>query len=89
MILPSERQVILELSHVILDHTHHGMRIYPTSMTAALILQHSAGLERSENIPHTSLALAILPSPRRTDKTVGMVEGTGITERLQGTLGGR
>lgn len=89
MILSSERQVILELSHVILDHTHHGMRIYPTSMTAALILQHRAGLERSENLPPASLTLAILSSLRRADETAGMVEDTGITERLQGTLGER
>lgn len=53
MILPSERQVILELSHVILDHTHHGMRVYPTAMAATLILQHSVGQERSENSPVT------------------------------------
>ena len=54
MILPEERQVILELSHVILDHTHHGMHIYPTAMTAALLLQHSSGLERSESLTISS-----------------------------------
>lgn len=40
--------MILELSHVILDHTHQGMHIYPTAMVAALLLQHRDGLERSE-----------------------------------------
>jgi glycerone phosphate O-acyltransferase len=48
VILPRERQVILELSHVILDHTHHGMWVFPTAMTAALLLQHSSGLERKD-----------------------------------------
>ena len=38
---------------MILDHTHHGMRIFPTSLTAALLLQHSTtGLGRSE-LTHT------------------------------------
>ena len=56
VVLPEERQVILELSHWILDHTHHGMHIYPTAMTAALLLQHSSGLERGElSIPSLSL----------------------------------
>ena len=62
MILPRERQVILELSHVILDHTHRGMWVYPTAMTAALILQHSTGLERSEQslVHHFHLDVSFL-----------------------------
>ena len=60
VILPSERQVILELSHVILGHTHRGMWVYPTAMTAALILQNRTGLEKSETTP---LVLSLSPSP--------------------------
>ena len=45
--------MILELSHVILGHTHRGMWVYPTAMTATLLLQHSAaGLERGEMASH-------------------------------------
>ena len=94
VILPRERQVILELSHVILDHTHHGMWVFPTAMTAALLLQHSSGLERSEeSLAHhfyiddvSFLSSTIL---RGLGKYVRVVEGTGATERFQGSLGGR
>ena len=48
MVLPSERQVVLELSHVVLDCIHQGMRVYPTAMVAALVLQNTTGLERGE-----------------------------------------
>ena len=93
MILPQERHVILELSHVILDHTHQGMHIYPTAMTATLLLQYdSSGLTRGKPLVIISSAHPISPSVcvyRGVDGEVGMAEGTGPTEGLQDTLGGR
>ncbi|CAI8011661.1 Dihydroxyacetone phosphate acyltransferase [Geodia barretti] len=93
LILPQERQVILELSHVILDHTHHGMHVYPTAMTAALLLQHGSGLERGE--PRTifsshPLFLRVSASVYRgADAEIREVKGTGGIERIQDALGGR
>ena len=82
--------MIIELSHVILDHTHCGMWVYPTAMTAALILQHSTGCERSEELLvhnfHFDISSMIL---RGVDEYVGVAEGTGATERVQSSLGRR
>ncbi len=39
VVLPRERDVILELGHVILDSTHHGMRVFPSSLVATVMLQ--------------------------------------------------
>ena len=78
MILPSERQVVLELSHVVLDHIHQGMRIYPTAMVAALVLQNTNGLERGKR-PGKERGwhchLMPLPSLRRADGAAGVAEG--------------
>jgi hypothetical protein len=92
VILPQERQVILELSHVILDHTHHGMHIYPTAMTAALLLQYGSGLGRGE--PHTIFSSNISLSPcfclcRGAGAEIRVAKGTGGIERIQDALGGR
>ena len=78
---------------MILDHTHHGMHVYPTAMTAALLLQHGSGLERGE--PRTifsshPLFLRVSASVYRgADAEIREVKGTGGIERIQDALGGR
>ena len=48
MVLPGERQLVLKLGHMILDHTHQGMRIYPSALIAATILQSTGGIPLGE-----------------------------------------
>jgi len=48
MVLPGERQLVLKLGHMILDHTHQGMRIYPSALIAATILQSIGGIPLGE-----------------------------------------
>ena len=46
--LPGERQLILKLGHMILDHTHHGMRIFPSTLIATAVLQNTGGISLGE-----------------------------------------
>lgn len=48
MVLSGERQLVLKLGHMILDHTHQGMRIYPSALIAATILQSTGGIPLGE-----------------------------------------
>lgn len=55
MLLPKERQLILELGHMILEHTNQGMRVFPSAMVAALVLQSPEGVARSEAAVGTNI----------------------------------
>lgn len=46
--LPGERQLILKLGHMILDHTHQGMRIFPSTLIATAVLQNTGGISLGE-----------------------------------------
>ena len=48
MVFPGERQLVLKLGHMLLDRTHQGMRIYPSAMIAATVLQNTGGIPLGE-----------------------------------------
>ena len=48
MMLPGERQLVLEVGHMILDHTHQGMRIFPSTLIATTLLQNTGGIPLGE-----------------------------------------
>ena len=48
MILSSERDVVLTLGHKIIDRTRHGMRVFPSSLVATVMLQCRNGLPLDE-----------------------------------------
>ena len=48
LMLPGERQLILKLGHMILDHTHQGMRIFPSTLIATAVLQNTGGISLGE-----------------------------------------
>ena len=49
LVLPKERQLILKLGHMIIKHTNQGMRVFPSAMVAALVLQNPGGVARSKS----------------------------------------
>lgn len=46
--LSSERDVIMELGHTIIDHTHIGMRVFPSSLVATIMIQCREGISCKE-----------------------------------------
>ena len=44
MILSCEREVVLQLGHKIIDHTRHGMRVFPSTLFATVMLQCRNGI---------------------------------------------
>ena len=48
MILSSERDVVLTLGHKVIDRTRHGMRVFPSSLVATVMLQCRNGLPLEE-----------------------------------------
>ena len=48
--LSSERDAVLELGHEIIDHTHNGMRVFPSSLVATIVMQCKDGIPFEELI---------------------------------------
>ena len=48
MSLSSERDAVLELGHKIIDHTHNGMRVFPSSLVATIVMQCRDGISLEE-----------------------------------------
>lgn len=47
-LLPDERHMITRLGHMILDEIHQGMKIFPSAMIAAVLLQNTNGIHRGD-----------------------------------------
>ncbi len=55
VMLSHERDVVLKLGHVILDRIHHGMRIFPSSLVATVMLQCRGGILVTELVRRVEL----------------------------------